>query len=50
MLKDYDLQGYYSDDELAAMFGDDEDQEETLFEVDHPSLSAAERNPNLCKS
>lgn len=42
MLKDYDLQSYYSDEELAEMFGEDDD--------DEPSLSAAERNPSLCES
>lgn len=42
MLKDYDLQSYYSDEELAEMFGDDDD--------DEPSLSVEERNPNLAKS
>lgn len=41
MLKDYDLQSYYSDEELAEMFGEDDDE---------PSLSAAERNPSLCES
>jgi hypothetical protein len=39
MIKDYDLASYYSEDELAEMFGDDE------TEQDHPSLSAEERNP-----
>lgn len=41
MLKDYDLQSYYSEEELAEMFGDDEEEQE------HPSLSANERNPSL---
>lgn len=43
MLKDYDLQSYYSDEELAEMFGEDDDDDE-------PSLSAEERNPSLCES
>ena len=41
MIKDYDLLSYYSEEELAEMFGDDEEEQE------HPSLSVNERNPSL---
>lgn len=43
MTRDYDLQSYYSEEELAEMFGDDE------TEQDHPSLTVSERNPSLAK-